>query len=121
MDESKGSLELSNEVVNAKYLLLRKNGENEASDLFKIKSKGPKVFSNIQLDKLNYPPSKNPKDYYLSIEIEVVNNREFENVSWKFKELEKYKSLIESEANPYSKVGLPFTVSLTELMKVAIK
>jgi len=116
MDEAKGSLELSNEVVNAKYLLLRKSGKNEASDLFRIISKGPKVFSNSQLEKLKYPSSKNPKEFYLVIEIERVSDKEFENVSWKFKELKKYKSIIESESNPYTKVGLPFTVSLTELM-----
>ncbi len=121
MDESKGSLELNNEVVNSKYLLLRKSGEIEASDLFKIKSKGPKVFSYNQLIKINYPPSKNPKDFYLVIEIEKVENEEFKNVRWKFKELAKYKSITESESNPYSKVGLPFTVSLTELMMVVAK
>ena len=59
MDESKGSLELNNEVVNAKYLLIRKNGKDEASDLFKIVSKGPKVFSNIQLNKHLQKPPKN--------------------------------------------------------------
>ena len=121
MDESKGSLELSKEVVSAKYLLLRKSGSDEACDLYKITSKGPKVFSNIQLEKLNYPLSKNPKEYYLAIDIEAVNDKEFENVIWKFKELEKYKSIINAESNPYSKVGLPFTVTLTELMNVVKK
>lgn len=121
MDESKGSLELNNEVVNAKYLLLRKNGKEEASDLFMIKSKGPKVYSNMQLKQLNYPPSKNPKEYYLAIEIEEVKDNEFKNVSWKFKELEKYKSIINNERNVYSKAGLPFTVSLTDLMQVLKK
>ncbi len=121
MDESKGSLELSNDVVNAKYLLLRKSGKDEASDFFKIKSKGPKVYSVHQLDKINYPLSKNPKEYYLVIEIEKVKDKEFEEVSWKFKELTKYKSILDSESNPYTKVGLPFTVSLTELMKVVVR
>jgi len=121
MDDIKGSLELDNEVVNAKYLLIRRNGKEDASDLYKIVSKGPKVFSNNQLDKLNYPPSKRPKEYYLSIEIEKVTDIEFENKVWKFKELKRYKSILESEANPYSKVGLPFTVSLKDLMKVVKK
>ena len=118
MDEAKGSLELNNEVVNAKYLLIRQNGKDEACDLFKIVSKGPKVFSNIQLNKLNYPPSKTPKEYYLVIEIARVEDDEFKNVSWKFKELRKYKDIFESERNMYSKIGLPFTVSLTKLMQV---
>ena len=118
MDEAKGSLELNNEVVNAKYLLLRKNGKEQASDLFSIVSKGPKVFSNIQLNKLNYPLSKNPRDYYLAIDIEPVQDEEFKSLSWQFKGLKKYKEILESERNIYSKVGLPFTISLTQLMQV---
>ena len=86
MDEEMGSLELNNEVVNAKYLLLRRSGESTATDLYEIKSKGPKVFSTVHLDKLEYPPSKKPKDYYLAIEIQKVTAQEFENVSWDFKE-----------------------------------
>ena len=116
MDEEMGSLELNNEVVNAKYLLLRRSGENSASDLYEIKSKGPRVFSNNHLDKLKYPPSKKPKDYYLAIEIQKVTAPEFEDVSWDFKELEEYKNIQEIIKNPYSKVGMPFTVSLTRLM-----
>lgn len=121
MDEDKGSLELNSEVVNAKYLLLRKSGTEEASDLFTIKSKGPKVFSVSQLQKLNYPLSQNPKEYYLVIEIEKVTEKEFENVCWRFKELKKYKSIMEAGGNPRTKVGIPFTVSLTELMNTILK
>lgn len=121
MDEEMGSLELNNEVVNAKYLLLRRSGKANASDLYEIKSKGPKVFSSIHLDKLEYPPSKKPKDYYLAIEIQKVTATEFENVSWDFKELEEYKKIIEIITNPYSQVGIPFTVTLTELMNTKQK
>lgn len=121
MDGEMGSLELNNEVVNAKYLLLRRSGEATASDLYEIKSRGPKVFSTIHLDKLKYPPSKKPKEYYLAIEIQKVTAPEFENVSWDFKELEEYKKIQETIKNPYSKVGMPFTVSLTNLMRKKIK
>lgn len=121
MDEEMGSLELNSEVVNAKYLLLRRSGEATASNLYEIKSKGPKVFSTVHLDKLKYPPSKKPKDYYLVIEIQKVTAPEFENVSWDFKELEEYKKIQETIKNPYSKVGMPFTVSLTKLMINKIK
>lgn len=121
MDEEMGSLELNNEVVNAKYLLLRRSGGSNASDLFEIKSKGPRVFSNKHLDTLNYPPSKKPKDYYLAIEIQKVTAPEFENVSWDFKELEEYKKILEIIKNPYSQVGMPFTVSLTRLMSKKTK
>lgn len=121
MDGETGSLELSNDVVNAQYLLLRRKGETHASDLYQIKSKGPKVFSSIYLDTINYPPSKNPKEYYLAIDIEKVSDKEFENVSWDFKELEEYKTIQVNEKNPHSKVGLPFTVLLSNLMKSITK
>lgn len=122
MDEETGSLELNNEVVNAKYLLLRRSGETNASDLYEIKSKGPKVFSTLHLDKLKYPPSTTkPKDYYLAIEIEKVTAKEFENVTWNFKELDEYKNIQELKIRKRSKVGMPFTVSLTNLMRKKIK
>jgi len=121
MDETKGSLALNSDMVNSKYLLLRRSGKETANDLFKIISRGPKVFSATQLDKLNYPPSKNPKEYYLAIEIEKVTDREFENVKWNFKAMKKYKSVVEFERNPYTKAGFPFTVTLTELMQVVVK
>lgn len=121
MDEEKGALELSNEVVNAKYLLLRKNGEQNAADLFEIKSKGPKVFSNTHLDSLKYPASTNPKDYYLVIDIERVTNIEFKEVTFNFKALNKYLEIQKTEKNPYSKVGLPFTVTLSQLIAKKIK
>lgn len=121
MGKAKGSLELNNEVVNAKYLLLRKSGKDEAADLFVIMGNGPKVYSQGQLDKLNYPQSRNPKEYYLVIEIKRTDDEEFKDVEWNFKELKRYQLISHAETNPYSKVGLPFTVTLTELMQVVKK
>jgi predicted component of viral defense system (DUF524 family) len=121
MDEELGSLELNSEVVKAKYLLLRRSGEPKASDLYEIKSNGPKVYSAKHLEKLKYPSSKKLKEYYLSINIQKVMASEFENVSWNFKELEEYKKVLEIVKNPYSQVGMPFTVSLTKLMGKKIK
>lgn len=119
MDEEKGSLELTNEVVNARYLLIRKSGNITATDLYEITSKGPKVYSKVQLEKLDYPLSKNPKDYYLVIEIKKTV--EFGNRNWKFKELEKYKEIFQIEKNPRIAAGIPFTLSLTQLMQVVEK
>lgn len=121
MGEEKGSLELNNEVVNARYLLLRTKGKENASHLFNITSVGPKVYSAYDLIAIGYPVSKNPKDFYLVIDIEEVVDEEFKEVTWNFKELKKYQSIIASEKNPYAKVGIPFTVTLTELMLVKKK
>lgn len=121
MDNKKGSLELNNEVVNSKYLLLRRKGEKFASDLYEIKSKGPQVYSKDKIIELGFPASDDLNDYYLKIDIEKVTAPEFENVSWNFKELEEYKKIQEIIKNPYSKVGMPFTVSLSRLMGIKIK
>jgi predicted component of viral defense system (DUF524 family) len=121
MDNDKGSLELNNEVVNSKYLLIRRNGYDKAADLYEITSSGPKVFSKKHLEKLKYPSSDNLKEYYLSVDIKKVMANEFINVSWNFKELEEYKKILEIIKNPYTQVGMPFTVSLTKLMKIKVK
>lgn len=119
MDEYKGSLELTNEVVNARYLLLRKSGNETASDLYEIVSKGPKVFSKVQLEKMKYPLSEHPKDYYLVIDIKKTV--ELGNRNWKFKELERYKEIQLNEKNHRIAAGIPFTLSLTQLMHVVEK
>jgi hypothetical protein len=121
MNEEIGSLELTNEVVNAKYLLLRRNGNDTASDLYKITSKGPKVYSKEYFKKNNYPLYKKPKDYYLKIDIEKVEKNEFENSAINFKELDRYIEIQNSKMKTRSKVGFPFTVTLTELMNKKVK
>ena len=121
MYEETGSLELSSEVVNAKYILLRRSGQPYASDLYQIKSRGPKVFSRAHLDQLGYPLSARPKEHYLAVEIGKVTDDAFTGVRWDFKKLGAYKKIQQEFKNPYTKAGMPFTVSLTELMKTKVK
>lgn len=120
MDENKGALELEQNVLQAQYLLLRKSGSKTASDIYKITNKGIKVYSKTQLKKLGYPFSKKPKDYYLIIEIEKVTTEEFGNKKWNFKALEPYKKILQSEKNARIAAGIPFVVSLREMMKQLI-
>jgi predicted component of viral defense system (DUF524 family) len=117
MNDTIGSLELTNEVVNAKYLLLRRNGQETAFDLYEIKSNGLQVYSKDRIIELNFPQSNNLKEHYLKVDIEKVTDLEFENVRWNFKELDEYKKILETNKNIYTQVGMPFTVSLTKLMK----
>jgi predicted component of viral defense system (DUF524 family) len=121
MDGAKGSLELENEVVNAKYLLLRRKGEKTATDFYEIVSKGPKVFSDKYLSDIKYPLSNKSKPYYLAIDIQRVTSTEFTGASWNFKDLERYIEIRNTEKNIYSKAGLPFTVTLTKLMHTRVK
>lgn len=107
MGSGTGSLVLDKETVSSKYLLLHTSGDKDSGDLWKIVSRGPKVFSKDDLIRKGYPtPSQ---DNYLVIQIEPVTHIEFENVSWDFRKLSNYSS---GRASAF-----PFTSSLTELMK----
>jgi hypothetical protein len=109
MDEEAGSLVLNNDVVNAKFLLIRSAGEEISGDLYRITGKGLKVYSKARLLALNYPKFKRElKEYYLMIEIEKVENKEFINSHWDFKKLKispnptiKFKYLLESRLTIY--------------------
>lgn len=111
MGSGTGSLILDKETVSSKYLLLHTIGDTDSGDLWKIVSKGPKVYSKADLIRKGYPsPSQ---DNYLVIQIEPVTDSEFENVSWNFRNLENYST---GRASAF-----PFTTSLTELMKNKIR
>jgi len=121
MDVDEGSLVLDPQTVSAKYLLLRESGVQTASKMYSIVSKGPKVYSKTKLEEMKYPFSSNPKDFYLIIDIEEVSPSDFKNAWWKYKELDKYKETIAKHPNKHKGPGIPFTVTLTELMKVVKK
>lgn len=111
MGSGNGSLVLDEETVKANYLLLHTHKEKSSGDLWKIKSKGPKVYSKANMIKNGYP---NPsQDYYLVIDIEKINPSEFKNVKWDFRNLQKYNSKHAS--------AKPSTTSLSELMRNKFK
>lgn len=111
MGTGSGSLVLDKETVSSKYLLLHTSGDTTSGELWKIVSKGPKVFSKDDLRRKGYPsPSQ---DNYLVVQIEPVSDAEFKNVKWNFRNLNNYSSGRAS--------AIPFTTSLTELMKNKIK
>lgn len=111
MGSGTGSLILDKETVSSKYLLLHTIGDTDSGDLWKIVSRGPKVYSKDDLIRKGYPsPSQ---DNYLVIQIEPVADSEFENVSWNFRNLKNYST---GRASAF-----PFTTSLTELMKNKIR
>lgn len=112
MGSGKGSIMLDKETVSSKYLLLHTKGDTESGDLWKIVSRGPKVYSSVDLLRKRYPASPS-KDNYLVIQIEPVNDLEFKNVRWDFRKLSRYSIL---RGSP-----IPFTTSLTELMKYKLR
>lgn len=111
MGSGNGSLILDKETVTAKYLLLHTHKSKASGDLWKIISKGPKVYSRLDLEKTGYPKAKNKADLmknYLVITIEKVDVNLFGNNEWEFKKLKNYK--------PGNASALPFTCTLTELL-----
>lgn len=111
MGSGTGSLILDKETVSSRYLLLHTKGDTDSGDLWKIVSRGPKVYSKDDLIRKGY--SDPSQDNYLVFEIEPVTDTEFENVNWDFKKLSNYST---NRASAF-----PFTTSLTELMKNKIR
>lgn len=117
MDDNNGSLSLENSVVNAKYLLMRESGKDVANRIYKITSKGPKVYKGTSL--VGYK-TNDLKDYYLVIEIEKAECNDFNGASFNFNNLEKFKE-IKAMYNSFTAAGIPFAVSVADLMKVKVK
>ncbi|WP_353717540.1 nuclease domain-containing protein [Dyadobacter sp. 676] len=106
-----GSLALGVREVNARYLLLHGPGETVSGMLFKVRSPAPRLFSKQDLLQKGYPaPSR---ELYLVYETDPEVEPEFLQMRWDVTRLPGYR------ANRAS--GLPFSVSLTELMKALVK
>lgn len=105
-----GSLVLDKETVSSKYLLLHTTGDKNSGELWKIISKGPKLFSKADLIKKGYPSPSH--DSYLIFEIEPVSDTEFKDAKWDFRKLKNFTTGNQS--------GVPFTASLSELTKTKI-
>lgn len=100
---------LDKETVGSRYLLLHTSGNTNSGDLWKIVSKGPRVFSEEDMIKKDYP---SPKGSYLIFQIEKVTDSAFKDVQWDFRKLIGFTIGRGS--------GLPFTTSLSELMRVKV-
>ncbi|HJD86602.1 MAG TPA: DUF2357 domain-containing protein [Empedobacter falsenii] len=109
MNDNTGSLELTSDVVQAKYLLLRESGKDKATQLFRITSKGPKVYSKEKLVQLGYANPSQPD--YLVVRIEPCTD--WENIEISFKEFDAYKSL---SGSIYTRTGQPFVVTLDKIL-----
>lgn len=111
-DSKRGSLRLGPGEAGAKYLLLHSNGETKTSRLLKITETGPRVFSKKTLIDKGYP-SEPSQEYYLVYKVEEISDVELKNQKWDITKLDKYKQGRGS--------ALPFSVTMTELMKVKVR
>ncbi|MDB4225305.1 DUF2357 domain-containing protein [Flavobacteriaceae bacterium] len=110
MNNNRGALKLTQETLNAKYLLLHMNSDSTSSRIYKIQKPEYRVTSKNTLKRLDYP--KPGQESYLVVKLEPCLDKEFENLSWNFKKLNNYKSGRAS--------AIPFTASLPELMEVKL-
>lgn len=108
----RGSLRLGPGEAGAKYLLLHSKGETKTSRLLKITETGPRIFSKKTLIAKNYP-SEPTQDYYLVYKVSEVTDKEFKSMTWDITKLDKYRTGRGS--------ALPFSVTLSELMRVRVK
>jgi hypothetical protein len=110
----RGSLRLNPSEVGAKFLLLHTNGELVTSKLFKIRESEPRIFSRKTLEKINYPHDPDKQDqYYLVYKIDEVQNKQFLDTTWDITKLDRFKKGRNSV--------LPFSVTLSALMKAKVK
>jgi predicted component of viral defense system (DUF524 family) len=103
----KGSLPLSNENINAKYLILHGKDELITNRIFQLKTTGTKILSQNDLIKKGYP---NPSgELYLVYEIEQEVSNDFQNISIDIRNLAKFEN--------HRNSAKPFSATLTEVLK----
>lgn len=101
-----GSLPLGRKEVSAKYLVLHGKGETKTSRIFKLIELGPKVFSNADLLKKEYP---NPTgEIYLVYTIDRSAEEDFNSQKWDLNKLANFTS--------HRASAKPFSVTLGELL-----
>jgi len=111
-ESTRGSLRLGPGEAGAKYLLLHSENELLTGRILKIIETGPRVYSKQALIDTGYP-SEPSQDYYLVYSVKEMDEVQFVNMSWDITKLKGYKGGRGS--------ALPFSVTLTELMKSKIK
>lgn len=110
-DKGAGSLLLEQDVVGASYLLLHTKGDQRTGRIFRIVSKGPKVYSKETLESWKYP-SVPSRPYYLIYEIsDIADENTLNAYDWNLSQIPGWKSGYASK--------IPFAVKLTDLMGAA--
>lgn len=103
----KGSLPLSNENINAKYLILHGSDGLITNKIFQLKTSGLKILTQDNLLKKGYP---NPSgELYLVYEIENDASKDFHDFSIDIRKLSKFES--------HRNSAKPFSVTLTDILK----
>jgi len=112
-----GTIDLGPKETGAKYLLLHGNVKRETSRLFKIvghadRKVGPRIWSKSKMQKEGYPITPTSSEYYAVYKLDEAIPDEFLDKAWDVRKLRGYRQGNLS--------GLPFAVSLRELMDAKV-
>lgn len=111
-DGARGALPLEAAATGAQYLLLHSHNELSTGLLFRIEGQGPMIFSKEALAQpgYHYQPSR---AFYLVYKISDNIPEEYSRFQWDISKLDGFKSGRGS--------GIPFVVTLTQLMEAVIR
>lgn len=106
---NKGSLNLNEKIINAKYLLLHGSNELNSNKIYQLSDNGVKIFSKEDMIRMNYD---NPKgELYIIFEIEKEASNEFNNFKFKINKIPNFQSFRNS--------AKPYIISLKELFDIS--
>jgi predicted component of viral defense system (DUF524 family) len=106
------SLYLNQRITSARYLLLHSFNNTKTSSIYKLNNNGPIILSKGDLIAKGYPKEPS-KEFYLVFRVLGKAEKEFEANTWNVAELAGYRRGRGS--------GIPFSVSMTKLMKAIVK
>lgn len=115
MNDEDGALEFTENEAKAKFIVIRESKEGKATNIYKLK-KGIKVFSGKYLEEEEHHPDAK-KDAYLVVEFDPNVPPEFKDIDLNCNENAVFEALAKVHNNEQKLAGIPFTVSLTELLQ----
>jgi predicted component of viral defense system (DUF524 family) len=102
----RGSIRLEPEIAGARHLLLHTHNSRAIPGLFRIKQRGPRVFTGEELLKRGYPSQPTPDAIYAVFDVE--SDHFYADWRWKYDLFKRRKLGIHSAE--------PFSVSLAEVL-----
>lgn len=104
----RGSIRLEPEIAGARHLLLHSHGSRAFPGLFRVKQRGPRVFTGMELLKRGYPLQPSPDVIYAVFDVEP--DVFYEDWEWRYKLLNRKKIGLQSAE--------PFAVNLAEVLAI---
>lgn len=105
-----GSIHLDPDLAGASHLLLHTYGNKAEDGLFRIRRKGPRIFSGKQLLEKGYPSDLKPGTNEIYAVYDVEPDKSYTGLTWSFSKLRGRK--------PGRQSANPFAVSLTDVLAI---